>query len=625
MLNNLYSKTSIRHETYNSRALITHNFVDKRLIQTSSGALLMVAKTEFGGNEFGLYVSNNNGFTWSGLAFASFGSSDEYDNDTGMNLNGPVIYLWYNEETAVLYIFYGHHFSSSLSPSLDYYRVRMYAYRLTITEASITAQVSLFPGSATQGNPGVNYLDSNAFSVASHENFAYITYVSDSTIYFRQHKVGTSILGTNWGWWETTDDNYFDLISTSVSDEGILDVLAIQDFGATYSLVYLQVNSFNGVINSPVTITNFPAITINDLNIARDGYGNIIALWNQFNTSGTFIDQYYSLSIDNGGTWSNPIQIPKTDNQTDFIDDPTNEKAGRTALMSGTNGFIFAYVRNYLNKSIGYIRTFLSDDGISYELSDEKIAASHPDKDVTGIRFFDQVNNKLFNFNNIGSVRIAYQLGQGNSQEQKDSKPIIVAQKLLSDEAFAEEISDYLIDNALQNQLLFEFNVLGSASNYVDFYEEGLIGPTTEKYLAAFTKFGTSILLRRYDPIQESKVATEGAYSLTEEVYARCFLDDVSYSMPFSIGVDSIIEATERDVKQLHLPPNLFLSRNYILNEGNAQMRTVWLMRYLGNEYELTQLTPKFIDNQIVYYTINAYIIGVNRNPFTRLVLPSET
>lgn len=627
MLNNLYSKTSIRHETWNSRALITHNFVDKRLVQTSSGALLSIMKTEFGGNQFGLYVSNNNGFTWTGLAFATFGSSDEFDNDTELNLNGPVINLWFNEETSTLYMFYGHHFKSSITPSLDYYRVRARAWKLTITEASITAEVSLFPGGDIAGNVGVNFMDSNGFSLASHENFAYLTFVSDSRIYFRQHKVGNTILGTNWGFWETPeeDDNYFDLISTSVNNEGILDVLAIQDFGSSYSLVYLQLDSYTGEINDPVVISNFEPTTLNDLNIARDGFGNLVALWSQFNTAGTNIYQYYSLSTDDGNTWSEPEFIPYTDNQTDFIDEPTLQKTGRTILLPGNVGFVFGYVRFHLNKGVGYIRTFLSEDGLDYSLSNEYIAASHPTHDVTGIRFFEQVNGKLFNLNNVSNLRFAYQINQGNSQTQNDSKPIIIAQKLLSDEAFPEEDFQYQIDTPLSNQLLCEFNVLGSASDYVDFYEQGLIGNTTKKYMSAFSKFGTSILLRRYDPLQESQVAGEGAYQLTEELYVRAFLDDISYSMPFSIGVDSIIEATERDVKQLHLPPNIFLSRNYILNDGNAQMRTVWLMRYLGNEYELTQMTPKFLDNEIAYYTINAYIIGVNRNPFTRLVLPSET
>ena len=69
----------------------------------------------------------------------------------------------------------------------------------------------------------------------------------------------------------------------------------------------------------------------------------------------------------------------------------------------------------------------------------------------------------------------------------------------------------------------------------------------------------------------------------------------------------------------------MFLNRNFLINNGNYLKRTVWIMQYAGNQYELSQLVPKFIDNQILYYTVNAYVVGPSRNPFTRLILPSET
>ena len=48
-------------------------------------------------------------------------------------------------------------------------------------------------------------------------------------------------------------------------------------------------------------------------------------------------------------------------------------------------------------------------------------------------------------------------------------------------------------------------------------------------------------------------------------------------------------------------------------------------MHYAGNQYEVTQVVPKFIDNQIAYYKANMYVVGPSNNPFTKITLPSET
>jgi len=103
------------------------------------------------------------------------------------------------------------------------------------------------------------------------------------------------------------------------------------------------------------------------------------------------------------------------------------------------------------------------------------------------------------------------------------------------------------------------------------------------------------------------------------------FIDSIAYSSPVSSGTETFEEQIERDTRQVHIPPNKHLERTIIRNDGNHIKRTVWIMDFGGNKYELTQVVPYILNNQILYYTANAYVVGPTRNPFTRNVLPSET
>jgi len=151
-----------------------------------------------------------------------------------------------------------------------------------------------------------------------------------------------------------------------------------------------------------------------------------------------------------------------------------------------------------------------------------------------------------------------------------------------------------------------------------------LTGEITKKYESAFNRFGTSIYVEQYEPIQESVLADKSSYSLENVFYVKAFFQDINYGFPAPVN-ESFDSYMERDLRKLHLPPDFHISRTFLINDGNKLRRSVWLAKFGGNLYELSQVVPKFVDNQIAYYTVNAYVVGPSRNPFTRTILPSET
>lgn len=622
MTNKIYTQTGLVENSWNSRGLITHNFVNKTLVKTDTGLLFAVVQDRSPTSDMYIRVSVNNGFTWAIPIGAQLGT-DFIDDIDSSNSNGPVMHLVVDEKSqTVLLTVSGYSVSGSI------FKTIVYGWTYSISSEDIvtfTKWVDPIRFDAGGSLFALNIMNSLNYDVSATFNHIYFTLSYNQKIFVKAY------YPTNWSSpaiasIETVEDDYFDLISTHADNQtSILDILAIRDRELEYELVYIKFNSLTKSFNSPVVINSFVPTVANDLNISRDGYNNLLAYWTQFNTAGTFVNQYYSISYDDGLTWSTPTTIPTTASQGDFEDSISFQKAGRTVSLNGDTGFILSYVRNFNGKAITYVRTLLSENGTSYQLSEEKIAASHATKDVVGLRFFKPAGSESYSFDQIGDIRFAYQIGQGDSPSQNDSIPVYFGQKLLLDEAFVEtEIITFEEDTPLANELLVNFNLLGSLNDNVDYYAEGLVGNITDKYVSTFDRFGTSIELVHYEPIQSSRINDKNAYTYEGSTYVKVFVDSIAYANPIS-GNEVFVNYIERDTRQIYLPPDMHISRNYILNDGNKQKRTVWLMKYAGNEYEVTQVLPYFIDNQIAYYTANAFVVGATRNPFTRAIQPTET
>lgn len=617
MPSSIYTNTGIVEASWNSRGLITHNFINKTLIRQDNGILWAAVREGHVGNYINIYRSLDNGFTWKRMWQGTFGATTRRTGISGLNANGPIMHLTLQEDLNLLHLFHSFYDTND-----QQYKIELFSFAVTDTSTSLTrldSTVQTWLESVFSTN-----MDSLSFDISYTDDMIYMTYPYYSKLYVRPYRhtyFDTPDGGTN----GTSEEDFYDIFSTHADNESILHIVALRDINPNNQICYLKFDRLSGSFTSPVKISEFLQADVIDINITKDGLGTLFVYWSQRTADDLFVNEYYSLSLDDGLSWTDPILIPTTAAQSDFTDHATNQKTARTTVLGCNSGFLLSYVRNYNNKAITYVRTvdYINDE---YSLSHEYTAASHPTKDVVGLRFFRPVGNGKLDLNTKEEIRFAYQIGSGDSTIQVDKAPVYFGQKLLNDEAFVPvTIISYEEDEAMSNQLLFSFNLLGSTSENVDYYAEGLTGPLTKKYESAFSRFGTSVYIEKYEPLQESVLSDKSSYTLDYTYYTKAFFQDLNYGFPVPTSNESFDTYIERDMRKVHLPPDFHLSRTFLINDGNNLKRTVWTLRFDGNDYELSQVVPKFVDNQIVYYTANAYVIGPSRNPFTRTILPSET
>lgn len=616
MSSSIYTNTGIVEASWNSRGLILHNAVTKNLIVEDNGTLWAAVRENHPKKWINIYKSTDNGFSWQNMYRGDFSTSTRRTGITGLNTNGPTMHLTYNEEHQKLILWHAFY-----ETSLNRYDIEPFIFN--VTDTGLTKLVSTSDPTVVEAIS--TDMDDLFFDVSYSDNGIFLTYVYDSAItcqFFRHTFQATNDGGTH----STTLNDFFSLLSTNAKNDDTIDIVAIRDLANTYELTHLTYDRLTGVFSEHNFITDIPAADITDLNIERDSYGNLCVLWSEKTPDDASVFERYSISIDNGLTWSDPVTIPTTTAQGDLKDNATNQLTGRTVLLGGLQGFIIGYCRLFENNGTAYVRLLTTINGENYTLGDEETAASSGTNHVTGIKFFRPVGTSLINLDNPGEIRIAYNVGISSTQVQVDRYSNYFGQKLLKDEAFVEsEIIAFEEDEAMSNQLLASYNLLGGTNDNVDYYNEGLIGPITSKYETAFARFGTTVYLEKYEPILESYLGDKSAYTLTDSWYIKVFFQELNYGFPSPTGTETFTEHIERDMRKVHLPPDFHLSRQFLINKGNKLKRTVWTLKFDGNEYEVSQVVPKFVDNQIAYYTANAYVVGPSRNPFTRTILPSET
>lgn len=620
MLANLYTNTGIQEASWNSRGLVLHNAVNKSLIRQDNGTLWAAVREGHVNQYINIYRSTDNGFSWNKMWSGTFAQTVFRTGISGLNTNGPCMHLTINEDLNRLILWHSFFHTSAL-----YYNIQPFTF--DITDDGLTRI-------ATSGSNGqaVDYLDPVIgaddlwFDVSYTNDIIFLTYVSDGYIIARPFR--HTLLSQSDGLVEGTVNTYFNVLSTFAKDNNTLMILILNEADSnTYELQYILFNRISGTFSDPVIITSSPVTRFTDLNIAQDGFGTICAYWTQLSEDDLIATEYYSLSFDNGETWTEPETFELSFGQYDFVDNATNQRAARTVLLHGLQGFMLGYTRGINEHAETYVRLLTSTNGQvdSYVLGEEKNAVSNGDKDIVGLRFFLPPSNSPVDLSNPGEVRVAFSQGRSTSTVQVDAEPSYFGQKLLSDQAFAAPEAEFEQDYPNENELLINFNLLGSTDENVDYYDEGLIGNLTSKYISAFNKFGTSCSLENYLPIQKSKLSDKSSYSEPENYYVKVFIDELTYSNPTPRGNETFRDYIERDTRTIYLPPQFHLGRTFIINDGNYLKRNVWILNYAGNQYEVTQVVPKFIDNQIVYYKANLYVVGPSNNPFTKIILPSET
>ena len=127
----------------------------------------------------------------------------------------------------------------------------------------------------------------------------------------------------------------------------------------------------------------------------------------------------------------------------------------------------------------------------------------------------------------------------------------------------------------------------------------------------AFTKVGTTVEIEQYEPISDIWVGGRTAYDQPIIHVVKCFLDSASWNSPNqALNQADYDEFIDRDLRKIYLPPGFFMEYTGVLSNSNEYFQTVYLVKFDGFTYEIRQVVPKFIDNQIIYWEGNCYNVG---------------
>jgi hypothetical protein len=565
-----------------------------------------------------LLRSTDNGFSWDTVRRDIHPGTDRYVDDT--YADGPFHFLVIDEQWNNLDVYFADY--TALDTSYSIVRVR---YDLDTVDTDTPTNTDI----DVSGD-----VDEGIFDVSYNNNNAIVMYQKASQFYFKICTPrGVSISGETAlattpvvGWY-----------ALEVTDQGKAYLIFTHLTGGHFIIKFYTIDMLAVSAGAPTTVLDLGGSTIypRDFSLAVDGYGSICAVWSETTVATEAIVIKYATSVDAGANWD-VNALTQTAGHGDYVDAVSTNGAGRTSVIgSSSGGFMFTYVED--NASAvpkTYVRTLTTDDaGATYDLEAEAEIATNSTKatdSVVGAHFFRPPSAKLMDLSDPGLVRVAFQVGEGNSVTDGDSIPVNFGQEELWASAYpstlASEASVYSVDTGSANALLVNLNILPGPNSNSDYYTLGLTGPLTQKYISMFNKMGTTIRLLKHEPTQTNFMSDRSSYGAPTESSAKAMFDPQSYSFPTpaitASGSDSWIE---RDVRKIFLPPTTHLARTFIVNDGGYLKRTVWECEFGGNAYEISQVVPRFLSGQLCYYEANAYVIGPSRDPFSRTVLPSET
>ncbi len=371
--------------------------------------------------------------------------------------------------------------------------------------------------------------------------------------------------------------------------------------GSLYSL-----GNVTGEYGTPITIasgtlsgqmTSFVEPTI-----AVDGQGNLC-------THYTFNEEdYYSVSTDNGQTWVNiHNEIPSgyivhTDILADAIA-PSNDVLG---LSSG-------FLVSTCFESDGSADLFVKEvPAYGLESGESTIDWNRVNSvtgDVIAGKFFRFTNEMKPNSSSKDGIRMVYQVGRNNEVNGLGTNPTTVYHERLTNLAYPNE-----------------FTGTAFTADNLDYYASGYIDENTQLYINKIDELGMDYSFTRYDPIANSTVNGKSGYEKVSTSNFIATVDPGSYGFPTVAKSNEEFEQyIERDTRKMFYQPNTYLERLFMLNKSGTLKRTIWTVRIMGNDYEVAQIVPRWLDGAIVYYEANLYVIGPSNDPFSKVILPSET
>lgn len=614
---------------YNNRGLILHNANTNPLVRQSNGTLFAAIREHNIGNYISLFRSQDLGFSWERVWAGNFTlATNRKVAQSGLNQNGSWMSLTCHEQSNRLVLWH-----SYFDVSLGQWNLEPFVWRITDPTVRIS-DTNEIPLNSTI----IVDSDQGAAITVGNEGTCWIVSVSHAALQIQQvHPMFTKTLEPQPLGNVRLGSDYYNVFHATCDTNGNVGIAVLEDNGLNYKLMfvpYTQASTAFGTPRQIAAISGKPDIL--DISISQDGYGTYLVVWGQKNLAGTDMDTWTSISTD-GITWSTPTVINKSIGHAVYTDSATGQIATRSTSIGVDSGFLVSYCQNDSDGLPNtYVRTLTTDAGVTYTMGDERQIGTvvAPGQAITGLRFFPPAGSRKINIDDPGDVRVAYQIGEGNSTVQVSTKPVRIGQELLKVSAYTSTLTSdtgsYFTDIALTNQLLVTTNIIGGAYENVDFFDvldnDGSEDFVTQRFIAGFQRVGTEMRFLRYDPAQDSELNDRAAYGGPTEFTSLAVFETLTYENPqANRGIEGFQQFIERDTRKIYLPPTLHISREYILNKGNFLKRTVWVTHFDGNVYEITQVVPRFFQQQIAFYTANAYVVGPMSDPFSRSILPTET
>lgn len=609
--------TPILMKSYNSRGLIASSHDSKNnVVMLPNGELY--AAVAYSRIHAKIMKSTDKGFSWAEAKSSAYGTSSQgFRAVAALNADGPILALMLNEQTDTLDLYYADF------DGVDTYSVERARYTIsnleddTVTDTTVVAD-------ANEGG----------FSIAYNDNECFVTYVDASAnlaVVLASPRTTSVSSATTLN---PTNNIFGSIISTICDNDGNLDIVYIEN--DTNDLLKHVRFTEGGGFGSTHTIDTAGNGNIlqNHLSLARDGEGTLCVVWDDWDTSANTLTIKYATSTDNGVNWD-VNSLTRTLGHSVYNDAIVSDEISRPNIVGGAQGgFAFTYVED--NSSAvpkTYVRVLTTTDGSTYTLGQEQEIAKNNVPSgvaVVGAKFFRPNGTKLMDISSPDLLRVAYQVGEGDSTTTNDEGGVDFYQELLRDSAYPtnliSDLGTYFLDVVDDKSLLVNVFIAAGPSENIDFYSLGFTGNFTQRYIDAFNKIGTYVRILRYDPDQDNEMNDRSAYGAPTEIEELALFDPVTYSFPSpALTADVTSGYTEQDIRKIHLPPFFHPFRDFVINIGGYLKRTVWLIEYDGNYYELSQVIPRFITNQICFYECNGYVVGPSRDPFSRTILPSET
>lgn len=406
------------------------------------------------------------------------------------------------------------------------------------------------------------------------------------------------------------------------SDEALVHTVAVLQFPAD-SMRYLIYNKAfgsnlsiddadNGSWGSTYEIANVSGSAAGNSSyreptIDADGLGNLCVNYYRVD-AGSVCSGYYAISNDKGHSWKN-IYNPPPAGYSGYYDSLTGLPAGSTDVLAGMSGFLISQIFDKDNSHdlfVKQIPSYVVDTTVS---TDEWKKVNSIEGDVLAGKFFRYTNELRPTLGDKSGIRMAYQMGKANETN-----------------GFSSVTSTIYHEKLTNNAYPIEFTGTSYAGYYMNYYASGLIGELTTLYSEKVDSLGMYYSFTKYDPNPDSEVNGIGAYSspVTSE-YKAC-VDPGSYGFP-SVAKNNtdFSEYIQRDSRKMFYKADTFLDRTFVMNKGGILKRTIWTIRIMGNDYEIAQIVPRWLDGKLIHYEANLYIVSPGNDPWSKIILPSET